>query len=185
MKVLSIAVVIAFVAMSCWATGEKKITPAKRTCAILPDSSTKAIYGDTISALIFSPKTVKLYKVLSGVTPADNDKTIGGYKVERELGKIEKNCYPVLQFLLADSCSYSDNKIVPAKPFMPSYAVEFAAKKDKVYLVFSFGSREFAMVRNGVCQKYQQIQNTRLFIRFFQNLVDDQFLNEQIKNIQK
>ena len=155
---------------------------SKKSVTIYPDVFVKKIYGDTISEVIFSPKEVKLYRLIPNVKPSDNDVTIGGYKVENDMGKISRDYYPILQFLLADSCNYSDDVLIPAMPFSPTYAVEFKTKNEKVCLAFSFDSREIAIIHNGVKIKYQQINIPRKLMLFVKGLDDNNFLRDQLKN---
>ena len=165
------------------ATNKTQTPKAKKTTMkIVPDQIVKNIYGDVIADIIFSPKEVKLYKLISNVQPSDEDITIGGHKVEKELGKIPRDYYPILQFLLADSCSYSDGTLIPAMPFSPTYAVEFSKKGNTVFLVFSFDNREIAIVCNGIELKRQQIRIPRKLMLFVKGLDDDNFLKEQLKN---
>lgn len=149
---------------------------------ISPDERVKEIMGDSIADVVFSPKvTVVAYKMSPSETPGDNDRTIGGVKVAKEIGKIDKQYFPIMQFLLSDSTSYKGEAIVPARPFVAMTAIEFRLKKDSVFLLFSFGSREISAVKNGKEVWHKYISDIRKYLLFFNNLVKDKDLEFYLK----
>lgn len=150
--------------------------------AINPDEKVKEIMGDSIADIVFSPKaTVVVYKMSPSETPSDNDRTIGGVKVANEIGKIDKTYYPIMQFLLSDSTSFSGEIIVPAIPFKATMALEFKLKKESVYLLFSFGSREISAVKNGKEVWHRHLSDIRKYMLFFYKVTQDKDLEFYLK----
>lgn len=150
--------------------------------AIIPDEKVVEIMGDSIANIVFSPKaTVVAYKMSPSETPGDNDRTIGGVKVANEIGKINKTFFPIMQFLLSDSASYSGDIIVPARPFVARMALEFKLKKENVFLLFSFGSGEIAAIKNGKEIWHHHIGDVRKFILFFEKMKKDKELEFYLK----
>lgn len=160
---------------ACSVYASKKDNPETKILAnfIEPDKKVKELLGDSITDLIFSPKDVVLYKLGSTTKPSDNDKTIGGVKVEKIIGKIDRNYYSIMQFLLSDSATYTGEKLVPAVPFKACMALEFQNKKEKVTLLYSFVSREMAIVKYGREVSHYHVGDIRKFILFFYNLTKD------------
>lgn len=150
--------------------------------AIIPDEKVVEIMGDSIANIVFSPKaTVVAYKMSPSETPGDNDRTIGGVKVANEVGKINKTFFPIMQFLLSDSTSYRGEVIVPAVPFRAAMALEFKVKKESVYLLFSFGSREVSAVKNGKEVWHRHIGDIRKYVLFFYKATKDKDLEFYLK----
>jgi len=141
--------------------------------AIQPDKNVKEILGDTIAKIVFSPRTVNVYELDALSSPSDKDKTIGGVKVLKEIGKLDKSYYPIMLFFLADSCTYAGERIVPAVPYKPVIALEFIQKKETVSVVFSFLSREITFVYNGKEIMHKHISNNRNMLLFFNNITDN------------
>lgn len=149
---------------------------------ICPDEKVKEIMGDSIADVVFSPKvTVVAYKMSPSETPSDNDRTIGGVKVAKELGKINKTYFPIIQFLLSDSTSFSGEAFVPARPFAARMALEFKVKKESVFFQFSFGSGEIAAIKNGKEVWHHHIADVRKFVLFFEKLRKDKDLEFYLK----
>lgn len=140
---------------------------------IQPDKNVKEILGDSITRVVFSPRTVNVYELDALSSPSDNDRTIGGVKVSKEIGKLDKSYYSIMQFLLADSCTYAGEKIVPAVPNKPVIALEFTQKKETVSVIFSFLSREITFVYNGKEIMHKHISNNRNMLLFFNNITDN------------
>jgi len=149
---------------------------------ICPDEKVKEIMGDSIADVVFSPKvTVVAYKLSPSETPSDNDRTIGGVKVAKEIGKIDKRFFPIMQFLLSDSAAYNGETIVPAVPFRATMALEFKLKKESVFLLYSFGSREISAVRNGKEVWHRHISDIRKYELFFYKITKDKDLEFYLK----
>ena len=141
---------------------------------ITPDEKVKEIMGDSIADIIFSPKvTVVAYKMSPSEKPGDNDPTIGGVKIAEQIGKIDKCYFPIMQFFLSDSTTYSGEAIVPARPFIARTALEFKLKKESVFLLFSFGSGEVAAVTKGKEIWHHHIGDMHKFILFFAKIRKD------------
>lgn len=169
---LTLTALVTFI--SCPQAATKQGSPKKSLTKteICPDEKVKEIMGDSIANVIFSPKvTVVAYKMSPSETPGDNDHTIGGIKVAKEVGKIDRSYFPIMQFLLSDSLTFKGEIIVPARPFVAIMALEFKQKKESVFLLFSFGSREISAVRNGKEIWRKHIGNPRRFLLFFSNII--------------
>lgn len=156
--------------------------PQSKPLLICPDDSVVKVMGDSIASIVFNPKTVMLYELDPSAKVGDNDRTIGGVKVKQEVGKVQKDYYPIVLFMLSDSLSYSDEIIVPARPFVPRMALEFKQKKESVFILFSFGSREISAVKNGKELWHKHINDSRKYVRFFYNITKDKELEETLKN---
>lgn len=149
---------------------------------ICPDEKVKEIMGDSIADIVFSPKVnVVAHKLSPSETPSDNDRTIGGVKVSQEIGKINKKFFPIMQFLLSDSTAYSGEIIVPATPFKATMALEFKLKKESVFLLYSFGSREISAVKNGKEVWHRHISDIRKYELFFYKITKDKNLEFYLK----
>ena len=150
---------------------------------IAPDSVVISKLGDSICDIVFNPKKVTLYTLEPLERPKDEDSTIGGFKTNEKVGTIAKEYYSTVLFLLSDSCSYYDGPFVPATAFSPEVALEFSNRKGKVYLLYSFASREIGIVADGTLLKKQHYGNHRLFLLFFQNILKDEYYAKLLNNI--
>ena len=171
---ITFLVITFLLSTACTKATTNQSQPSKKIdfTAIQPDKKVKEILGDTITNIIFSPRTVTVYELDAMSTPSDNDRTIGGVKVSKEIGKLDKSYYSIMQFLLADSCTYAGERIVPAVPNKPVMALEFAQKKEIVGVIFSFLSREITFVYNGKEIMRKQISNNRNMLLFFNNITE-------------
>lgn len=142
--------------------------------AIAPDEKVKEIMGDSIAAIVFNPRaTMIAYRMAPTETPTDNDRTIGGVKVGKVIGRISKAYLPVMQFLLSDSASYNGEELVPAIPFKGTIALEFKLRKESVFLLYSFVSREISTVKNGKEVWHRHISDMRKYTLFFYHITKD------------
>lgn len=147
-----------------------------RNTVIVPDEKVLSLMGDSIANIVFSPKNVVAYKMAPTESPTDNDQTIGGVKIGKQVGIVGKNYYPVMQFMLADSMTYSGEAIIPAVPFKAMYALEFKQKKESVSFLFSFVSREISAIKNGKEIWHYHVGSIRQMVLFFYNLTHDEDL---------
>lgn len=130
---------------------------------------------DTVATLLFNANKATVYRINPKVNPKDKDKTIGGIKIEEKIGFMEERELQMLQFLLADSCCYSDKPIIPITPFSPSIALEMSSKQGAICLLFSFASQEVGVVIDGEVQKEHQYSYARLITRLFENYMDKEY----------
>lgn len=149
--------------------------------AITPDSIVMKQLSDSVCDIVFHTKTAFIHKLAATTQPSDGDKTIGGFKVDKTIGKIKKDDMLILQFLLSDGGQFASNNFAVSMPYLPSYAIEFTLKKEKVSLLFSMASGEIAIVKNGKRVKYVQIKNIRLFALLLKNITNDNIFNEILK----
>ena len=179
---LTLTALIAFASCTKAASTQDKPKDGNANILITPDEKVKEIMGDSIAEIIFSPKvTVVAYKMSPSEFPSDNDRTIGGVKIAKEIGKIGKSYFPIMQFLLSDSTFYTGEILVPAVPFRATMALEFKVKKESVFILYSFGSREIAAVKNGKEVWHKHISDIRKYILFFHNVTRDKDLEFYLK----
>lgn len=175
-KVLIAVVILLGVAnQSCSAYPPSKATSSSKKLnseIIVPGDSVKDILGEETCSVIFAPTKVKVFR-LASEKPSDNDKTIGGYKVEKDMGAIDKTYFPILLFLMADNNEYLKGSVYPAAPFIPEVAVEFTKKKEVVSIVFSFSGGQLQIVKDGKAQKPIKYYNEKQIMQFFQNIFND------------
>lgn len=149
----------------------------KKKLAINYDAAVANRLSDTVATLIFSANKATVYRINPKVAPKDKDKTIGGIKIEDKIGTFGERELQTLQFLLADSCCYSDSPVVPITPFSPSIALEMSSKQGTIYLLFSFASQEVGVVTDGELKKEHQYSYARLITRLFENYIDKEYYN--------
>lgn len=145
------------------------------------DRDLEDLLGDSICSIAFSPSSkMRCYRV-STEKSRDNEKTIGGYKVTKDCGAINKNDGRILQFLLSDARSYMTGLDLPSVPFLPEVAVEFTLKKQKVDFVISFAGGQYTIVYNGNSVKTVKYTNERVIMLFFQRLLNDKDLADLLR----
>lgn len=147
----------------------------KRKQTINYDAAVAKRLTDTVATLLFNANKATVYRVNPTVKPKDDDKTIGGIKIEEKIGSMEEQELQMLQFLLADSCSYSDSPVIPITPFSPSVALEMSSKQGTVHLLFSFASQEVGIVIDGEVQQEHRYSYARLITRLFENYMDKEY----------
>ncbi len=147
----------------------------KKKQGINYDAAVAKRLTDTVATLVFSANKATVYRINPKVNPKDKDKTIGGIKIEEKMGAMDEKELQMLQFLLADSCCYSDTPIIPITPFSPSIALEMSGKQGTVCLLFSYASQEVGVVIDGEVQKEHQYSYARLITRLFENYMDKEY----------
>ncbi len=172
---LSAVLIALMLSAACTKAAPKQVRDVKKLdyTLIQPDKEVKEILGDSIADILFSPKSVIVYELQAIERPSDTDKTIGGIKVSKEVGKLDKSYHSIIQFLLADSCTYTGEIIVPAVPYKPVVALEFTQKKETVCLLFSFLSGEIGFTYNGKEIMRKHISNRRNMLLFFNNIMNN------------
>lgn len=179
---LTLTALTAFTSCSQAANKQESVKNVRVKTEIFPDEKVREFMGDSIADVIFSPKvTVVAYKMSPSEIPSDNDQTIGGVKVANEIGKIDRMYIPIMQFLLSDSTFYNGEVLVPAVPFKATMALEFKLKKESVFLLYSFGSREISAVKNGREIWHRHIADIRKYILFFYKNTKDKDLEFYLK----
>lgn len=175
-KVLMAAIfMLGVVNQSCSAYPANKETSTKKKMnseLVVPGDSVKNILGEEVCSVIFAPTKVKVFRLASD-KPSDNDKTIGGYKVEKDMGVIDKTYFPILLFIMADNGEYLKGSVYPAAPFIPEVAVEFTKKKEVVSVVFSFSGGQLQIVTEGKARKPIKYYNEKQIMQFFQNIFNN------------
>ena len=113
--------------------------------------------------------------------PADGDATIGGVKVVKVLGTLNKTDLNVVQFMMADSAFYNNGFVTVTSPYVPNYALSFVKGKQRVDLVFSLASFEVGIVVNGKLIKVMHYNNARQITRFFRIVSQNVFYDKIIE----
>lgn len=172
--VMAAIILLSVTNQSCAHPMEKKNDAKKKLNSelIVPGDSVKEVLGEENCSVIFSPSKVKLYR-LSPEKAGDNDKTIGGYKIEKDMGTIDKTYYSILLYFLSDNAEYLKGSVYPAAPFIPEVAVEFTKKKEVVSIVFSFSGGQLQVVTAGKAQKPVKYYNEQHIMKYFQNIFND------------
>ncbi len=172
-------------ASTCSATpakGSKK--PEKKEIIAVPDSVVVSMIGEDAAAVIFTAKKATLFIMRPTVKPKDQDKTIGGVLVGKQVRKLNRSEQYLFQFMLADSLSYTDVPIVPTTPYLPTVAIEFESKYGICQLLFSLTSQEVGIVVNGQEVTVLRYRNARLITRFFAENINEKFYNDILKLLQ-
>lgn len=165
------------------ASGDKRSVPS---AIATPDVAVRKIMGDSIADIVFSSKVTAIaYKMSPAETPSDNDHTIGGVKVAKEIGKISKYNLAIMQFLLSDSTAFNGKELVPARPFVANVALEFKLKKESVFILFSFGSCEISAVKNGREVWHHYIGDVRKHLLFFYRITRDQDIEFYLNQLER
>lgn len=137
------------------------------------DRNLEDLLSDSVCSVVFASATkMKCYR-LATEKANDNEKTIGGFKVTKDCGVINKNDARILQFLLSDAKNYMTGLDLPSVPFLPDVAVECTLKKENVNFVFSFAGGQYTIVYNGKTVKTVKYTNERSVMLFFQRLLND------------
>lgn len=147
----------------------------KKKLVVNYDAAVAQRLTDTVATLLFSANKATVYRINPKVNPKDKDKTIGGIRIEEKIGTMEARELQTIQFLLADSCCYSDTPVIPITPFSPSIALEMSSKQGSVCLLFSFASQEVGVVIDGEVQKEHRYSYARLITRLFENYLDKEY----------
>ena len=147
-----------------------------------PDSVTVSILGEDVAAIVFGAKKATLSHLNPMEPPADGEVTIGGVKVMRTLGTLNKTDLITLQFLMADSAFCNNGSVTVTSPYAPNYALSFAKGKQKVDLVFSLVSFEMGIVVDGKLTKVVNYNNARQVTRFLRLVSQNEFYDKIIEN---
>lgn len=161
---------------------EKKTLVAFAHLNPQPDSVTVAMLGEDVAAIVFGAKKATLSHLNPMEAPADGEITIGGVKVVRTLGTLNKTDLITLQFLMADSAFYNNGPETVTSPYAPNYALSFAKGKQKVDLVFSLVSMEMGIIVNGKLKNVKRYNNARQVTRFFRLVSQNEFYDNIIMN---
>lgn len=146
-----------------------------------PDSVIVSILGEDAAGVVFGTKMATLSHLNPTEPPADNEATIGGVKVVKTLGTLNKADLNVIRFLMADSAFYNNGPVTVTSPYEPNYALSFNKGKQKVDLVFSLVSFEMGIVVNGKLTKVVRYNNARQVTRFFRNVSQNEFYDKIIE----
>lgn len=142
-----------------------------------PDSAVVARLNDTVSLLLFSAKRATVYQLNPSVHIKDDDKTIGGVVVEKNLGRMSDKSLFTLQMVLSDKNSYSDTPVIPLTPFAPTIAVELSGRQGSLCLLFSFLSQEVGIVRDGLLVATHRYKGKGLMAKIFRQYIPQDYMN--------
>lgn len=173
---LCICSVLLLSSSACSESPKKNGWSKGRTQTIQCDSTVVERLSKEASSVFFKANKATVYQINSMVNAKDNDKTIGGIKVEKKIGVMKTQELHMLQFLLADSACYSDSPVVPTTPYQPTIAVEVPSENGSVCFLFSFTSQELGVVVNGEARgNYIRYSYARLITRVFEQYIDKEY----------
>jgi hypothetical protein len=188
--VATILAAMAVLTMCAFSTSEKTTTdPPKDKKPVVsfahlnpqPDSTTVSILDADVAAIVFGAKKATLSHLNPMEPPADGEATIGGVKVIKTLGTLNKTDLIMIQFLMADSAFYNNGSVTVTSPYAPNYAISFAKGKQKIDLVFSLVSFEMGIVVDGKLTKVVHYNNARQVTRFFRLVSQNEFFDKTIE----
>ena len=132
---------------------------------ITPDSTIKKNIGDTVTDVLFSPKTVTLYQSKNRKKKNDKEVEIANGFVRDTLIRILKpEQTAILQFLLlSDSQNYKIDSVKIKSPYVPLYEFVFVKKKETVQILVSFSDNYWEIRGNNktIC-KYNYVCKDQL-----------------------
>lgn len=147
-----------------------------------PDSVTVSILGEDVAVIVFGAKKATLSHLNPMEPPADGEATIGGVKVMKNLGTLNKTDLITLQFLMSDSAFYNLGAVTVTSPYAPSHALSFFKGKNRIDFLFSLQSGEMGIVENGKLIKVVRHHNARQITRFFRLVSQNEFYDKIIEN---
>ena len=113
-----------------------------------PNESVSKLWGDTVCDILFAPSKVNCYTLKVQDKNDEKQKRItNDFSLDKNVGIVEKNYYPVLQFLLQDSTNYQfEPKAINKCFFEPYLAFEFVKGKEKAYVLIAFNCECWGVV---------------------------------------
>lgn len=167
MRIKLLLVVILLPSVLCMASVEtcgKKI-PEKK---VQPDSTVFAALGQTISDVLFNPKTVTCY-TLKNVRNVE----YGEFQVEPHwvrdslVGRLSPQMVGALQVaLIANSENYKEDSIHVRAPYYPLLEFEFQKKKNVVHVLISTLDRTWTIMYEGERQIHFNYHDWEFINRF-------------------
>ncbi|MBO4373280.1 MAG: hypothetical protein J5826_10130, partial [Bacteroidales bacterium] len=124
--------------------------------SIVPDSVITQILGDTVADVLFNPKSAVLYLSKNRKKKSDKEvEIVQGFVRDTLIAKLSPNDIGILQFiLLSDTQNYKLDSVKIKSPYMPTYEIVFAKKKETVQVLISFSDNFWEIKRNNktVCK---------------------------------
>lgn len=178
------------------------------TDSIFVNDSVKAIFGDSVSKILFGAKTVQIMELTippiidvqidsvmrdstdSGKYVSDSllvkeiireDSLYHGYAIKKDFGILTKEQIAPLYFLLSDRYAYMLGDNYPSAPFMGRIALHFERNEEVLDLIFSFsgGQMQVITVDSSYMLKYNY---EHLFMHYFQQFLKDETIQQLLDN---
>ena len=148
--------------------------------SFLPDESVTKLWGDKVCNILFSPSKVNCYTLkVQDKNDEVKNRITNDFSLDKNVGTLEKNYYPVLQFLLQDSVNYQfDPKAINKCFFEPYLAFEFVKGKEKAYVLLAFNCECWGVVFNDKLTVCPYLCHREL-LRFSKSILpDDKYINQ-------
>ena len=174
---------------------------------VLTDS-VKAIFGDSVSKILFGAETVQLMEltlppiidvqidsILRDSTNSDEyvsdsllvkeiirrDSLYHGYAIKKDFGILKDNQIASLYFLLSDRYAYMLGDDYPSAPFMGRVALHFEKNEELLDLIFSFSGGQIQVITadSSYLLKYNY---EHLFMHYFQQFLKDETIQQLLDN---
>lgn len=144
-----------------------------------PDESVSKLWGDTVCNILFSPSKVNCYTLKVQDKNDEVKKRITNeFSLDKNVGTLEKNYYPILQFLLQDSINYQFEPTAINKCFFEPYlAFEFVKGKEKAYVLIAYNCECWGVVYKDKLTVSPYLCHREL-LRFAKGILpDDRYIN--------
>lgn len=152
-------------------------------CWNRPDSVVAQQLGTGLTRVLFSPKKVRCYHLLSKQNISDKEiQPVKGFVRDTLLATFTPDKIAVLQYvLLSNTNSYSEDIVSIEAPYRPVIEFEFTDKKKvTASVIISLSDRSWVIIYDGKEQFKYNYADARLLERFCNH-----FLNPYYKRIKK
>lgn len=134
-----------------------------------PDSTVYKSLGKSLSEILFSPKTVKVYSLKGVENVGKNDIEIEDHFVRDTLvATLDAKQIALFQYLLlANEENYKNDSVQIRAPYLPQLEFEFTRKKEQTaHVVVSVNDRTWTVVYDDKVQFNWNYANKSLVARF-------------------
>lgn len=138
-------------------------------CWNMPDSTVVKQLGTSLTRVLFSPKKVKCYHLLSKQNISEKEiQPVKGFVRDTLLTTLTKSQTAVLQYLLlSNTKSYSEDVVSIEAPYRPVIEFEFISKKKiSASVIISISDRSWVIIYDGKEQFKYNYADARLLERF-------------------
>jgi len=176
--------------------------------SIAVNDSVKAIFGDSVSKILFGAETVQLMEltlppiidvqidsVLRDSTNSDEyvsdsllvkeiirkDSLYHGYAIKKDFGILKDDQIAPLYFLLSDRYAYMLGDDYPSAPFMGRVALHFEKNEELLDLIFSFSGGQMHVI-TADSSRLLKYNYEHLFMHYFQQFLKDETIQQLLDN---
>ena len=154
-----------------WACADRPQKDKERLlCAewLMPDSVAYDKLGKRLATVLFSPQSVKCYRLAGKEKVAEKDVRVeGNFVRDAFLAKLSREEVAVLQYsLMKPAKSYAADSVVVMSPYMPVLEFEFVRKREKAHVLISLSDRTWTVLFDDKRQLTTTYANTELVSRF-------------------